>query len=649
MRYRPDIDGLRALAVLPVILYHADIPLFGGGFVGVDVFFVVSGFLITGILISELDEGRFSILRFYERRSRRILPALFAMMIVSLPFALALMLPSQLKLFGQSFFAIVVFASNILFWKKVDYFAAPAEESPLLHTWSLAVEEQFYVIFPILLWLLWKLGRRYLIGLIIVLSIISLGLAEWASSRFPGPNFYLLPTRAWELGVGAMAAFWIRRPSHLARPGLSLFGVAMILAAIFLYSDETPFPSFYTLLPVLGAALVVLYGANSVENPPTKGETRHDNLAAHILCNQPMVFVGLISYSAYLWHQPIFAFARLSRLTPPPMGMMAGLALLSLLIAWLSWRFVEQPFRRPERRWLSGRQSIFAGSAIGMAAFAAIGYVFVSFNGFEARWRANHQDQPALLAGLDYHNSRNMYDQFVSGGCFFSGGSASVPKSFEHCFNLDPERINYVLIGDSFAAQYAKALEEHYSSAHLVQLTISGCRPIWNGQGLGMCTDLYKTRIKRFIEDNAEQLGGIIIAAHWRSIELHDLEHTINWLHGLGLKTAIVGPGPDYGSALPEILIKASDHESLSSTNRFSAPERWRVQEEYRGMAERTGARFLPIMDYLCTPDGACQNFTSDGDLIIFDYGHLTLSGTRDLIKAHFPATLVDMFSSASR
>ena len=210
VKYRAEIDGLRALAVLPVILFHADFELFSGGFVGVDVFFVISGYLITTIIISEMTEGKFSIINFYERRARRILPALFFVMFACIPFAWMWMLPSQMKDFSQSLIAVSLFASNILFWRESGYFDAAAEEKPLLHTWSLAVEEQYYVLFPIFLILAWRFGKNRVFWMIVVIAAISLLLSELGWRKQPAANFYLAPTRAWELFAGSIAAFIVQ-------------------------------------------------------------------------------------------------------------------------------------------------------------------------------------------------------------------------------------------------------------------------------------------------------------------------------------------------------------------------------------------------------------------------------------------------------
>ena len=260
MKYRAEIDGLRALAVLPVILFHAGFEWFSGGFVGVDVFFVISGYLITTIIISEMAEGKFSIINFYERRARRILPALFFVMAACLPFAWLWLTPSDLKDFGQSLVAVSTFSSNILFWLESGYFASAAEFKPLLHTWSLAVEEQYYILFPIFIMLTWRLGIKWLLILLSIIFFISLGAAQWGAYNRPSASFYLLPMRGWELLVGVFAAFYLNYNKHLESQTLnqilSLIGFGMIAYSIIAFDETTPFPSLYALIPTIGTSLL---------------------------------------------------------------------------------------------------------------------------------------------------------------------------------------------------------------------------------------------------------------------------------------------------------------------------------------------------------------------------------------------------------
>ena len=359
MKYRAEIDGLRALAVVPVILFHAGFELFSGGFVGVDVFFVISGYLITTILIEYIENQRFSIVNFYERRARRILPALFFVMLCCLPLAWMLLLPNQMKDFAQSLVAVSLFASNILFWRESDYFSAAAEDKPLLHTWSLAVEEQYYILFPVFLFLAWRFGKNRVFWMVVVFAAISLALSEWGWRNRPVANFYLAPTRAWELLAGSIAAFIVQKRGVEKNNTLALLGLVAIIFSIFAYDESTPFPSVYALVPVLGVVLLVLYADK-------------DTYAAKLLSTKLFVGVGLISYSAYLWHQPLFAFARVRSLGESSTAELIFLSIITIVLAYFSWRFIERPFRSTAPGAFS-RKSVFVSALVGFVSFSAVG------------------------------------------------------------------------------------------------------------------------------------------------------------------------------------------------------------------------------------------------------------------------------------
>jgi peptidoglycan/LPS O-acetylase OafA/YrhL len=397
MKYRPEIDGLRALAVVPVILFHAGFELFSGGFVGVDVFFVISGYLITTILIEDIENDRFSLLNFYERRARRILPALFFVMFVCIPFAWMWMLPSQMKDFSQSLVAVSLFASNVLFWRESGYFDAAAEEKPLLHTWSLAVEEQYYVLFPIFLFLAWRYGKNRVFWMIVVMAAISLLLSEWGWRNKATANFYLAPTRAWELFAGSIAAFIVQKRGVQKNDPLSLLGLAAIVFSIFAYDESTPFPSVYALVPVLGVVLLVLYADKNT-------------LAAKLLNTKAFVWIGLISYSSYLWHQPLFAFARIKSEGLPSEYLMIFLSVASVSLAYVSWRFIETPFRKGK---YVSKRTIFTSSILGISFFVGIGFLGHKEDGFAYSSSdgssininsLNHSAMPIFVVGDSHGN-----------------------------------------------------------------------------------------------------------------------------------------------------------------------------------------------------------------------------------------------------
>lgn len=369
--YRADVDGLRMIAVLPVVLNHAGIPGFPGGFIGVDIFFVISGYLITRILAREIDEDRFSILSFYERRARRILPALFVVMAACLVAGWWLLSPQRYEGLGKSIIATLTFSSNIWFWQSAgDYFGSNVEFEPLLHTWSLAVEEQFYLFFPLLLWAIAGLERRYWIAIIWVLVAASFALSLWMTQAAPTANFYLVPTRAWELGAGsllALGAFPTARHRGV-HEAAGWAGLVLIAGSIFLISAQTPFPGLAALPSVLGATLVIFAG------------TGHAVFSARLLSWRPFVWVGLISYSLYLWHWPILVAARrLHFSTELPLLTAGFCVLLSLFMGWLSWRYIERPFRATRGPKSMSAVRIFSLSGAGIAVLGMLsGFVVLN-------------------------------------------------------------------------------------------------------------------------------------------------------------------------------------------------------------------------------------------------------------------------------
>ena len=385
MKYRAEIDGLRAIAVVPIILFHAGFEYFSGGFVGVDVFFVISGYLITTIILSEKEQGTFSLVNFYERRFRRILPALFMVMLVSLIFSLLWLMPSYMEDFSQSLMAVSTFSSNILFWHESGYWEISNELKPLLHTWSLAVEEQYYVLYPLFLMQIWHFRKDWILGSFIVIAAISLATAQWGAYNKPIPTFYLLPTRGWELAIGAGIAYYFLYRKQTVRTLLShksvnealgLLGLLMISYAVYVFDKETPFPSLYALVPTVGTGLIILFSSSQT-------------MVGRLLSKKPLVAVGLISYGAYLWHWPLLVFARHLSLTEPSELTFAILALLSFPLAYLSWRYIEKPFRT---KGIFSRKAIFTFSFIGSVLFITVGLAGHFSYGFEDFWLSRQSE-----------------------------------------------------------------------------------------------------------------------------------------------------------------------------------------------------------------------------------------------------------------
>lgn len=456
MEYRREIDGLRALAVLPVLLFHAGVPGFSGGFVGVDVFFVISGYLITSILLAELAQDRFSLLAFYERRARRILPALFLVMAASLPLAWFWLAPSDLQDFGKSLISVALYGSNFFFWKQSGYFDTAAELKPMLHTWSLAVEEQYYLLFPLILLLVWRYCRRHLSLVLGVLAVLSLAWAETTNESASAAAFFLLPARGWELLAGALAAlhgdklrFRSARISWLDQV-VSIAGFLLIIGAVVGLGHDTPFPGVYALIPVCGAVAILLY-ANA------------RNVVGRLLGCKLAVAIGLLSYSAYLWHQPIFAFARHAGTEALHWTVFLALGLLSFGLAFLSWRYVELPFRA---KGFLRRGQVFAFAVAGSLVFILIGIGAQAANSL-AKYRVG----PVQQGWFETAQRSPMRES-----CHNMGKTQLSPSDACEYFG---QNIDWAVLGDSHAVELAYALAElkKVNGAGIKHFSSSSCPP----------------------------------------------------------------------------------------------------------------------------------------------------------------------------
>ena len=450
MQYRPEIDGLRSIAVLPVLLFHAGFQTFSGGFVGVDIFFVISGYLITSIILKEKLEDNFQLVNFYERRARRILPALFLIMFFCIPFAFAFMTPSELKDFALSLGATSLFGSNILFWQDAGYFAGPNELKPLLHTWSLAVEEQYYIIFPLFLMLTWNLGFKWILSILSILALFSLILSQWASLNAPVANFYLLPTRGWELLMGVFTAFYILKknydfafaPIWMAEIGATL-GVLLIGYSIVTFDSFTPFPGIWTLVPTIGTVLIILFAS-----PRT--------VLGRLLSLKLIVGIGLISYSLYLWHQPLFAFARIMSHDDLNPSEYFALIALSFIFAFISWKYIEKIFRDKNR---IKTKNIFLGSALMSMLLLVMGSVIY----FKTSLFVNQDiyNRSVQLESLQEGRKQNIQ----SGICHYNGSGrfTSADEFIQNwsCYNDDEKEmisLNLGIYGDSHSSDVAMSL-----------------------------------------------------------------------------------------------------------------------------------------------------------------------------------------------
>jgi len=537
MKYRADIDGLRAVAVLPVLFFHSGWNIFSGGYVGVDVFFVISGYLITRILADEIAEHRFSILNFYERRIRRIFPCLFAVIVASCVAAAVLLVPLDFRDFSKSVIATVLFASNILFFRQSGYFDDQSAIKPFLHTWSLAVEEQFYIFFPILLWLIHRYARDRIFLVLAPLALLSFAINAWSVRHFPAFTFFMAPTRVWELFAGALLAlkFAPGIDHRWVREGLVWLGLGLILYAVFKFTSSTNFPGVNALLPVVGAALLIQYG--------------HDTSAGWLLSRKPMVFVGLISYSLYLWHWPIIVFSEYYLVQKLTGWRTAAAVAVSLAVATLSWRYVERPFRV---KGLIPRRRIFQGAAAAMAIMAVLSMAGLASNG----WAGRFPDEVVRLEGYaDAFNPRREEchreeDKVIAfeRSCVYG---AKTPPT-------------YAVWGDSHAVELTYALGEiaarHNES--VMQFTYSSCPP-----SLGMDIRIrpncraYNDKLVRFLADDHDLATVFLVSRYdnyrWEADKFSaGIRKSVAALLAAGKRVVLVYPIPTTSVSIPRTLAR---------------------------------------------------------------------------------------------
>ncbi|MBB5751146.1 acyltransferase family protein [Prosthecomicrobium pneumaticum] len=613
--YRPEIDGLRAVAVVPVILFHAGLSTFSGGFVGVDVFFVISGYLITSIIVKDLEAGTFSLRDFYERRARRILPALFLVMVCCLPFAWIWMMPMDLWSFSASVVSVCLFVANFHFWSESGYFDTAVQFKPLVHMWSLAVEEQYYVIAPIALLLLWRFGRGKTIWLIALTAALSLGLSEYASRDFPEANFYMLPTRAWELMAGALCSFVVIRQSGARDNLFSLLGLAALIVAVFCFDETVPFPSRYALLPVLGTCAIILFA-------------QRGTLAWHVLSLRPLVGVGLISYSAYLWHQPLFAFARIRSLTEPRPALMLALAALSLALGYLSWRFVERPARRRGGGLLPTRRAAFSAFGLVAAALLALGTAGYATDGFPTSVRLDAE----TLKYMSFmgHNRRKHFNL----DCFLYIDQNSIAFfKRDRCLSISSVKPNVLVIGDSHAAHLVRAIAAEFPAANVIQATASGCTPILPLVGERRCTDLMRYVFDEFLPRH--HVNVIILSANWSDADLASIPSASELLRKYADKIILIGPTMTYSRDVPRILAAAREAGTgdVDAFGReFAFAYRWKINEAMKHAAEAAGVHYVDLLETNC-PSGSCRLVTDQDEPVVFDLSHFSESGARMVVR----------------
>ncbi len=611
MQHRNDIDGLRAVAVIPIVLYHAGVSQISGGFIGVDVFFVISGFLITSIIVPDVDARRFSVLDFYRRRVVRIFPALFAMLAMVAVVGAARLWPDDLRALSWSIAAAAAFLSNVWFELNTGYFGAAAETLPLLHTWSLGVEEQFYIFYPLLLVGAHRLfpGRR--VAVLVGLTLLSFALSQTLAFLAPTAGFYSIPSRTWELALGGLVAVGAHPEANSARvrDGLALLGAAMIAAGYAVIRPSDHFPAPWAILPAGGTALLVAYG--------------RDAITARLLSLSPLRAIGAISYSLYLWHWPIITFWRLETDMHLAPASMVGVVAASLLAATLSYVLIEQPFLR---RFRKGASAPIVATGVGGILAVALG-AWVVHAGSET-WRAWPPEVRRVAGYAGYQKTPDHAAQFLDGTCFVSLGEV---YQREKCLKLSTVKPNMLVFGDSHAAQYWQALVERFPAWNVIQATGAACRPMHGVSTEGHCNDFVPFILDRFLVEN--RVDAVILAGRWLDGEDEIVEETVRTLMKRGIAVTVIGPVVEYEGEVPRLLADAMMKGDPALIGAKRLLERDERDEKLAKVVKATGATWVSAREIEC-PTGWCRLFDLDGGPFHFDYGHVTLSAARFMMQA---------------
>jgi peptidoglycan/LPS O-acetylase OafA/YrhL len=615
VKYRPDVDGLRAVAVLSVLLFHGGVAVLSGGYVGVDVFFVISGFVIATKLIEEIEEGKFSIANFYVRRIRRILPALVAVILACCVAASVFFLPDALRDFSRSVVATVIFVSNIFFWKNSGYFETGALDRPLLHTWSLAIEEQFYIVIPIALFVLIVYARRWTFTLFAIAAAISLGLSIFITDKAPTANFFLLPTRAWELLLGLLVALapWAPPSSRILRELVAIAALAAIGFAVLVYTSATPFPGLSALVPTFATAVLIYLG-----------KAGEPSVVAKVLSLRPVVAIGLISYSLYLVHWPIIVFARYALLRDLAGWEIAAAVAASFVFAYLSYRFVETPFRRPRRLVSSPR--LFAGTATVLASLCALGLVGTWTDG--ARFLHPSFAQPAMA-------DTTGPDIWLTQRCFLENQDASAWAG-DLCMRTHGAAGNAVLWGDSFAAQYIPGLlaNQEKLSRNVIEYTFAGCPPVLSYRSYARpeCHD-FNARIFDVIA--RYHVDTVVLSARWdemRERGLQGLSDTIDELRAKGLTVYVIGQSPMFAFDVQVLDYRGAGRDAARDGTWYLSFSRAQGDAVREASKE---AHFVDPLPAFCH-ETTCRYETPEG-LLFADYGHFSTLGSDLAVKSYFP------------
>ncbi|MCB1506294.1 MAG: acyltransferase [Hyphomicrobiaceae bacterium] len=598
--WRGYIDGLRAVAVISVVMFHLNLAQFSGGFVGVDVFFVISGFLISKAIYKHIEaRDKFNILWFYEKRFRRIIPVYVAVTLSVFALGYWLLLPDRFSALARSAAYASGFSANVFFYLSSGYFDDSAKTQPLLHYWSLGVEEQFYVVFPLFILLLYKFAPKSRGVSIAVVAVASLLAAEWQLNRDPSAAFYLLPFRAWELLVGSLLALprtWLPQKRVVAEV-MSIAGLGSIVASIIYFTETMRFPGLTAAVPVLGTAAVIL------------GCERYKTFTCQFLEWRPIRLLGLWSYSIYMVHWPLIIFSEPLFPEATAMARASGVLAASIVLGWASYKFIEQPFRAPKE--LLSRTGVFAASISSLAALAAIGAAVIHYDGFVSRL-------PRDVAQLLTYRRYKYQSIYREGKCFMRPEQGWQDLDSVNCLASR----DALLWGDSHAADIYHGLNGLLSKRgiKLSQATSSACAPILNLKSSKRpnCKS-FNDNVFKWITTNKPRI--VIMATTWRSGNLTDALATIAKVRTLGATVILIGNRPNFKTPVSEILAYRALNGDRRTTIAMTAND-----DKLRNAFTSKGVNYVSLLKKLCH-NNSCTVITKSGIPIQWDLNHFTREG----------------------
>jgi peptidoglycan/LPS O-acetylase OafA/YrhL len=610
--YRWDIQGLRAIAVLAVVIFHINPSLLPGGFLGVDVFFVISGYLIIGFIWRDLQQKKFTLLDFYARRIKRLFPAFLMMVVTTSSVAYFLLLPEETVTYGYSLLYSLIYGSNFYFYTQSDYFNNTLTSSPLLHTWSLAVEEQFYLIFPLIILAIFHRKSTCVVLILVSLAIFSLLLSELLLYIDPSLSFYASPSRFWQFILGGVVALSPKIAdikcylNDKLLEAIAVFSLGILVLCLFFYHEGMLFPGVNAILPSLATVLIIF--------SCKKNSYSYRLLSCHIA-----KFFGKISYSLYLWHWPIITFYLLSINTSPVMFEQVTILALSVVAGYLSWSFIEQP--------AINRLSKSPVNKVILCSIAVTAF-FTIFSGlFITGLTYRYTEQQLIYSSYINYDRKDYYRQ---GDCFLTSKYNNVSYfNKEKCINYSMVSKNTLLIGDSHAAHWYSSLEATLSENNtLSQVTSSGCKPVSKSKGAKRCTELMQWVFDKLVLN--KRFDSIILSARWLKSDIKALKVTTDFLENYTNRVIVLGPIIEYRLPLPRLLaINDNADKTVSSINYNDVLQQDKL---FSNTLNSNSTLYMSVLEMMCPEQRLCQTSTENGVPLQYDYGHLTHEGALVLV-----------------